>query len=509
MNRIVVVGNGPVAHKTCSYLRTLDSSVDIVWAAPYCEQKYPWWLAHQLLSSGCSAGEWSRLRAKLAIDFEKRSKQLAVQKELTRKIKINARDRQITILTNAGETTYEFEALLVFPPLIAEDAGLSGLNFPSSECMKKIEESVKNPQKTLVVGNSLSLVFSCVHLGDSLQWLRPRSGVWDPEILAFVDRMLNGRGIEIIDYNSDPADQIKSLAEEASCILQSSRLQADLEWIRNLGIRISELDTCGISFLLSDAGLAPDEYNFQTWTAAGKIIAEQGLTSKKFFTCRLPSGPGCTFFGEDSLFRTGKTETALTDEGLQFDLALYTNRQAGENKFSDFGIKIYAARDDGRILGFQGIGPKAAEWGNLVEQYIQNKKQIFDLVLESSFFYPGPEMHPLQKGASIIIHKQKVSGILNITGQELLASVDNGAEFFLLDVRDSSECGKGMLSGAYNIPLNEIKKRFQEIPKFTPLVIYSRVSGRAFDAAVFLRFKGARQLYVLDGGYEMWPFETR
>ncbi len=99
-------------------------------------------------------------------------------------------------------------------------------------------------------------------------------------------------------------------------------------------------------------------------------------------------------------------------------------------------------------------------------------------------------------------------GIQGVTPRELMASQRAGAEFFILDLRSLAEWRQGRLPGAYNIPLPELKTRLQrEVPRQTPLVLTAEDSGPAWIAARKLAGLGATDVYVLDGGMALWPFE--
>ena len=63
------------------------------------------------------------------------------------------------------------------------------------------------------------------------------------------------------------------------------------------------------------------------------------------------------------------------------------------------------------------------------------------------------------------------------------------------------------MPGAYNIPLAQLKKRLQdEVPRFTPLVLVCAAGDEAYAAAARLAGLGATDLYVLDGGMDVWPY---
>ena len=114
----------------------------------------------------------------------------------------------------------------------------------------------------------------------------------------------------------------------------------------------------------------------------------------------------------------------------------------------------------------------------------------------------------LLQAAKMLVNKLECR-VLGITPDELLASKDSGATFFMLDLRDQVAWKNGHIADAYNIPLTQLKERLQdEVPRMTPLVLIARTSDVAYNVACMLHGLGATSLYVLDGGMELWPYET-
>ncbi len=115
----------------------------------------------------------------------------------------------------------------------------------------------------------------------------------------------------------------------------------------------------------------------------------------------------------------------------------------------------------------------------------------------------------LARCASMLLYKLE-GPTKGISPDELLASAAAGAEFFTLDVRPEREWLRERLPESRNIPIEHLGKRLQdEVPRFTPLVLVSRDGADAFIAAARLAGLGATDLYVLDGGTMLWPYEMQ
>jgi len=80
-------------------------------------------------------------------------------------------------------------------------------------------------------------------------------------------------------------------------------------------------------------------------------------------------------------------------------------------------------------------------------------------------------------------------------------------DFVLLDVRTPSEYRQQRLNGAVFIPLASLRSRFVELNKEKPIIAFCNYSLRGYEAAIILKNQGFRDVKVLDGGLEMWPYE--
>lgn len=77
----------------------------------------------------------------------------------------------------------------------------------------------------------------------------------------------------------------------------------------------------------------------------------------------------------------------------------------------------------------------------------------------------------------------------------------------LVDVRTTAEFNTGHLKGAVNIPLDQIKQRYQEIDGLSksPVLLYCRSGNRSGQAVAYLLQKGIKNVYN-GGGMEDLKF---
>jgi rhodanese-related sulfurtransferase len=101
-----------------------------------------------------------------------------------------------------------------------------------------------------------------------------------------------------------------------------------------------------------------------------------------------------------------------------------------------------------------------------------------------------------------------------ITADRVKMLLDSGEKVVLLDLRPTKEFEQNRLPGARSLPMTDLEKRFSEIPKSGRVVLYCACKpNEAADKAVFLEYRGYRNIFVMLEGYPGWvkrgyPVET-
>ncbi len=91
----------------------------------------------------------------------------------------------------------------------------------------------------------------------------------------------------------------------------------------------------------------------------------------------------------------------------------------------------------------------------------------------------------------------------NIESPQAKALLDKGG-VFLLDVRTPDEFRRARLQGAVLIPIDQIERRFGEVPRNKPVLVYCAVGSRSNAVAAFLAEKGYREVYNMRDGIVGW-----
>ena len=93
--------------------------------------------------------------------------------------------------------------------------------------------------------------------------------------------------------------------------------------------------------------------------------------------------------------------------------------------------------------------------------------------------------------------------------------MDAGEKLVFIDMRPTKEYQQNRLPGARSLPIAEVANRFGEIPKTGRVVLYCDCKTYDIaDRAVFLEYRGYRNIFVMPEGYSGWvkrgyPVETK
>jgi rhodanese-related sulfurtransferase len=94
--------------------------------------------------------------------------------------------------------------------------------------------------------------------------------------------------------------------------------------------------------------------------------------------------------------------------------------------------------------------------------------------------------------------------VRNIMSGEAKALLAKNRKVFLLDVRTPDEFRQARLKGAVLIPINEFERRFAEVPRDRPVLVYCAVGSRSSSAAGFLVSRGYADVYHMTDGIMGW-----
>jgi NADPH-dependent 2,4-dienoyl-CoA reductase/sulfur reductase-like enzyme/rhodanese-related sulfurtransferase len=150
-------------------------------------------------------------------------------------------------------------------------------------------------------------------------------------------------------------------------------------------------------------------------------------------------------------------------------------------------MKVLFRKSDGRILGAQAIGEEGVEKRiDVIAMAIQLGGSMHDLAEAELCYAPqyGAAKDPVNLAG--FVGENARNGDMPLSRLEDLG--EEGA--FVLDVRDPGECAQGMVPGAVNIPLADLRGRLGDLPKDKPIHVMCAVGQRGYYAVRLLRQHG-------------------
>ncbi len=155
----------------------------------------------------------------------------------------------------------------------------------------------------------------------------------------------------------------------------------------------------------------------------------------------------------------------------------------------------------GKILGAQAIGKgDVTKRIDIVATAIKFGGTLEDLKdLELSYAPPFTTAKDIVNYAGYV-----GSNLLN--GDYRQVNVDKVRELVennntIIDVREISEFERGHIKGAINIPLSELRKRIDEIPRDKPVYLHCRTGQRSYNATLALQNMGFHNVTNITGSF--------
>lgn len=105
---------------------------------------------------------------------------------------------------------------------------------------------------------------------------------------------------------------------------------------------------------------------------------------------------------------------------------------------------------------------------------------------------------------SVLASLSFAGGPVSLSSVEAKALLAKNSRVVLLDVRTPEEYRQARLRGARLIPLGELGKRMNEVPRDRPLLVYCAVGARSVTAAGYLASRGFREVYQISDGIVGW-----
>ena len=462
-------------------------------------------------------------------------------------MKIDRAAKTVTVknVVSGEEYTEAYDKLVLSPgaaPIIPPVAGcdLPGVfslrNIPDMDKIKGFINE-KRPARAVVVGGGfigLELAENLHHLGIQVTVIEMMNQVMTPldyEMAAMVHQHLQFKHVRLA-----LGDGLKAIAEgdgkRLQVTLQSDR-KVDTEMVilsigvrpenqlaKDAGLELGQRGTIVTNAFMQTAD--PDIYAIgdaaqvtQRLTGKptalplagpaskqGRIVADHIVGRQVHFDG--VQGTSIVKVFDLTVATTGLNRRQLEADGTAFKSAIiHSANHAGYYPgASPMAFKLLFA-PDGKLLGAQLVGIEGVDKRvDVVATAIHAGMTVFDLEeLELAYAPPyGSSRDPVNiigfVGANIL------RGDVETIDWDDVKGLDREQDH-ILDVRTQEELMVGMIDGAKNIPLAQLRSRINDIPRNRRVVVYCQAGQRAYFAARILKQHGY-QVVNLNGGYKTY-----
>lgn len=241
----------------------------------------------------------------------------------------------------------------------------------------------------------------------------------------------------------------------------------------------------------------------------GRVIGDNITGGNSTF----PGVLGTTIFKvlDLNVARTGLSEKQAKELGYEVITALVPgpDRSHYYPGQKPIRIKLIADAKSGRILGAQIVGFGVVDKRiDVVATAIQMKATIYDLAnLDLAYAPPySTALDTLIHAANVV--KNKMDGLYQtISSYEVKSKLERGEDIVILDVRTEEEYRKFKKiesEKVIRIPLKELRKSIDKLPKDKEIIIVCQIGNRAYEAQRILQGYGFKNVKVMEGGMAFW-----
>jgi rhodanese-related sulfurtransferase len=163
-------------------------------------------------------------------------------------------------------------------------------------------------------------------------------------------------------------------------------------------------------------------------------------------------------------------------------------------------LNLLFSRKDAWILGAQVVGEEGVDKRlDVIATMIQMGGTVHDLAEAELCYAPqfGSAKDPVN--VARMMAANALNGDMPLADWAALPATTA----FLLDVREPEEFAAGHLEGATNLPLSQLRKRLDEVPRDRQVWVYCAAGQRGYFAQRLLRQRGVDALN-LSGGFTTW-----
>ena len=360
--------------------------------------------------------------------------------------------------------------------------------------------------------------------------------ILDPDMVCLVEQHMESHGVKVL--TNTKVEAIEGEGSVSAIQTSHGRLSADMV-VLAIGVRPNVTLAQDAGLNIGVTGGIKVDHGMQTSDAdiyaAGDCVQCKDLLTGE--PCYVPLGstankqgrvaavnicggndsfPGvlgstvCKVF-DFCVARTGLNEAVAREQGYDVvtSLAPAPDKAHFMPQAKLLILKLIADRKTRKLLGAQAIGPGAGDKRIDIAAMALTAGLTVDQLANADLCYAppfAPAMDNIIAAANVV--RNKIDGYMQgLSAANVYKMQQDKEDFVFLDVRSPKEYEQIHLPGATLIPLGALRGRLDEIPKNKQVVTFCKISLRGYEAALILKAAGFDNVYVMDGGVAVWPFE--
>jgi NADPH-dependent 2,4-dienoyl-CoA reductase/sulfur reductase-like enzyme/rhodanese-related sulfurtransferase len=365
-------------------------------------------------------------------------------------------------------------------------------------------------------------------------------GLLDEEAAAYLTRYLRVKGVDVrcgtrvTRIEGDDQGNVQKVITEkgeipGDMVLIAVGVRPNSKLAKEAGLEIGDLGDIKVNEYLQTSD--PDIYaggdcvrNIHLLTG-NPVFAPMGSTANKHGRVIANNIMGCgeKFKGilgisvvkvfDYNVGKSGLTESQAREAGFEVVITLVPSSDIPHYypTKKPLLLKLIADRKTRKLLGIQGVGPgEVVKRIDVLATAMSLGATIDDLPSFDLGYAP-----PYSTAIDIAAHaanvlRNKIDGIAPfLTPGEVKEMADRGEDFLWLDVRSPEEYKQTRIEDprVKLVPLGTLRRRTQEIPKYKKIVTLCKAGLRAYEAQTILEGAGFKDVRIMDGGLEGWPYE--
>ena len=461
---------------------------------------------------------------------------------------INTARKEVTVRTAEGDTyTETYDKLLLSPGASPVRPPLPGIDSRGIFTLRNVADTDNIKQymqqhdvkRAVIVGGGfigLEMAENLHHAGAEVSVVEMANQVMGPidySMAALVHEHLLQKGVKLYleqaveSFEERPGGVIvrfkSGIRLQAELVILSIGVRAETRLAVEAGITIGEMRGIQVNqylqtsdesvYAVGDAIEYPHPLTGKPWLnfLAGPANRQARIVADNMVFGNRVAYEGAIGTSIAKVFDLTVASTGLPAKRLkQMDIpylsaTIHSGSHAGYYPGAlQMSIKITFSPDGGKLYGAQIVGYDGVD--KRIDEYALTIKRggtVYDLTeLEHAYAPPFSSAKDPVAVSGYVAGNILCGKMTPLYWRELVKT--DMSEVTLVDVRTPDEYALGHISGAVNIPVDDLRARMSEIPADKPVLLYCGVGLRGYLASNILKENGYRDVRNLIGGLKTY-----